>query len=119
VRKLAGFTLAVGVSTANLEQAKRAKADGADSVGLGPMFVSGTKPKPELAGLGYLRAFLADAEVGSMPHLAISGITPENVGELWAAGCRGVAVSSVVCGARDPRSVCEKLLAGAPAERTA
>jgi thiamine-phosphate pyrophosphorylase len=119
VRKLAGFTLAVGVSTANLEQAKRARADGADSVGLGPMFVSGTKPKPELAGLGYLRAFLADAEVGNMPHLAISGITPENVGELWAAGCRGVAVSSVVCGARDPKAVCEKLLAGAAAERTA
>ncbi len=110
VRRLAGFMLRVGVSTANIEQARRAKADGADSVGLGPMFASGTKPKPELAGVAYLRAFLADAEVGSMPHLAISGITPENFGELWAAGCRGVAVSSVVCGARDPRAVCEALV---------
>ena len=113
VRRLAGFTLRVGVSTANVEQAKRAKADGADSVGLGPMFVSGTKPKPELAGVAYLRAFLADADVGAMPHLAISGIKPENVGELWAAGCCGVAVSSMVCGAKDPRAVCEAILAGA------
>lgn len=113
VRRLAGFTLSVGVSTANLEQARRAKADGADSVGLGPMFPSGTKPKPVLAGLEYLRAFLAEEGLAGLPHLAISGITPENVGELWAAGCGGVAVSSVVCGAARPEEACRALLRGA------
>lgn len=110
VRKLAGFTLAVGVSTANLEQARRANADGADYVGLGPMFVSNTKPKPSLSGVEYLRAFLGDPELAKIPHLAISGITPGNLGELAKAGCRGVAVSSVVCGADDPRAVCEELV---------
>lgn len=113
VRRLAGFTLAVGVSTANLEQARRAKADGADSVGLGPMFASGTKPKPTLAGVEYLRAFLADPGLAGLPHLAISGITPENAGELWAAGCGGVAVSSVVCGAARPDEACGALLRAA------
>lgn len=110
VRRLAGFTLAVGVSTSNLEQARRARADGADSVGLGPMFASGTKPKPTLAGVEYLRAFLADPALAGLPHLAISGISPDNVGELWAAGCGGVAVSSVVCGAPRPDEACRALL---------
>lgn len=109
VRKLAGFTVAVGVSTANLDHARRAASDGADYVGLGPMFVSSTKPKPSLSGVDYLRAFLADPAVSRLPHLAISGISPANAGDLAAAGCRGIAVSSVVCGAADPRRVCEDL----------
>lgn len=105
----AGRSLAIGVSTANLEQARAARAAGADYVGLGPMFASTTKPKDHLAGPAYLEAFLADA-VGTMPHLAISGITPENAPNLIAKGVRGVAVSSCVCGASDPGAVVERLL---------
>jgi thiamine-phosphate pyrophosphorylase len=106
----------IGVSTANLEQARRALDQGADYVGLGPVFPSATKPKEHLAGVGYLRAFLQlDAQRADdappTPHLAISGITPRNVGELVAAGCRGVAVSSCVCSAPDPGQACRELLA--------
>ena len=68
-----------------------------------------TKDKPRVMGEQYLRAYLRDERVRSMPHLAIGGITPENVAELARAGCRGVAVSSVVCGADKPRDVCEAL----------
>lgn len=102
VRKLAGRQLIVGVSTSRIDQAKRAMRDGADYCGVGPVFPSATKPKPELAGLDYLRAYL---NWGRLPHLAISGITPDNVEALIDAGCRGVAVSSCVCGARDPANV--------------
>ncbi|MCC7388836.1 MAG: thiamine phosphate synthase [Phycisphaerales bacterium] len=110
VRRVAGNALLVGVSTANLDQARAAARDGADYCGLGPMFASSTKPKASLAGVGYMRAYLADPACARLPHLAISGIGPENVGELAAAGCRGVAVSSVVCGAGEPGAVCAVLV---------
>ncbi len=100
VRKLAGRQLLVGVSTANVDDAKRAKDAGADYVGLGPMFPTTTKKKDHIVGPAYLKAFLASFP--DFPHLAIAGITPENAPILAQAGARGVAVSSAVCAAKDP-----------------
>jgi thiamine-phosphate pyrophosphorylase len=105
-RAIVGAGAIVGVSTANLDQARAARRAGADYVGLGPMFPSTTKPKDSLSGMEYLRAFLGDADAGGLPHLAISGITPERAGELARAGCRGIAVSSGVCSAADPGAAC-------------
>jgi thiamine-phosphate pyrophosphorylase len=106
VREIAGAGLIVGVSTSRVEEARAAVRDGADYLGLGPMFATTTKHKPELRGPGYVREVMADPMLAGVPHLAIGGITPGNVVELAAAGCRGVAVSSAVCGAEDPRAVC-------------
>jgi thiamine monophosphate synthase len=44
-----------------------------------------------------------------MPHLAIGGVTPDNIGLLIDEGVRGVAVSSAVCGAEDPGAVVRTL----------
>jgi thiamine-phosphate pyrophosphorylase len=64
-----------------------------------------------LAGPAYLRAYVG--ELGArLPHLAIGGVTPENVRELAAAGCRGVAVSGAVCAAQRPAEVCRALREG-------
>jgi thiamine-phosphate pyrophosphorylase len=115
VRRLAGMTLLVGVSTTNMEQARAAAADGADYCGVGPMFATTTKEKPQLAGPAYLREYLAEARTARLPHLAIGGIGPRNVAELVAAGARGVAVSSAVCGAKDPAGVCREILSFIPA----
>lgn len=109
IRRLAGDRLLVGVSTSNLEQARAAAAEGADLCGVGPMFPTTTKHKPTLAGPEYLRAYVEHVR---LPHLAIGGITPENVGKLAAAGCRGVAVSSAVCAAQRPAEVCRALVEG-------
>jgi thiamine-phosphate pyrophosphorylase len=106
VRRLAGFGLIIGVSTENMEQALRAVREGADYCGVGPMFATQTKMKPRLAGPAYLREYLSEC---TTPHLAIGGIGPANITELVQAGCRGVAVSSCVCAAEDPRGVCEAL----------
>lgn len=119
VRRVAGMALLVGVSTTNMEQALRAARDGADVCGVGPMFATSTKHKPVIAGAAYLRQYLAEAATARVPHLAIGGITPENVGELAAVGCRGVAVSSAVCGAPDPAGVCREILRRLPALGTA
>lgn len=108
VRELAGSRLIVGVSTGNLIHAERAIADGADLCGVGPMFHTSTKHKPVIAGPEYLREYI---ERCPLPHLAIGGVTPENVLQLKAVGCRGIAVSSCVCDSREPEAVCADLLA--------
>jgi len=45
-----------------------------------------------------------------LPHLAIGGIAPANIGELVAVGVKGVAVSSCVCGADEPGEICRGLV---------
>lgn len=109
VRRLAGFSLLVGVSTSTMSEARLAVAAGADVCGVGPMFPTTTKQKPVLAGPGYLREYLEEAVTAAVPHLAIGGIGLGNIEELAAAGCRGIAVSSCVCSAPDPAEVCRVL----------
>jgi thiamine-phosphate pyrophosphorylase len=129
VRRLAGASLLVGVSTANVEQASAAVEAGADYCGVGPMFETTTKHKPVLAGPGYLRAYLETC--GRVPCLAIGGVNAQNATELRAAsGCDalapsaiggidanagvagtwGVAVSSAVCGSDDPEAACRAII---------
>jgi thiamine-phosphate pyrophosphorylase len=106
-RKLVGRQLIIGVSTSNLEQASRALADGADYCGVGPLFPTTTKHKPVIAGPAYLKEYLA---WNQLPHLAIGGIDTENLGDLTSVGVKGVAVSSAVCGAADPRASVEAMI---------
>ena len=89
----------LGVSTHSVEQARRARADGADYVAVGAMFPTRTKPDFELVGPALVRALRPEIQV---PLVGIGGITPDNVGEVIRAGADGVAVISAVCGVRDP-----------------
>ncbi len=109
VRRLAGSRLIIGVSCSTPAQASQAAREGADYLGLGPMFESSTKPKPALAGTELIRGVLADPVAAALPHLAISGITPSRMPQLVRAGVRGVAVSSAVCSAESPREAVEAL----------
>ena len=113
-REIMGAGAIVGVSTTDLDQARRAVREGASVCGIGPMFASTTKAKSAIAGRGAgpnaVRAYLDDPETAAVPHLAIGGITPGNAGEVAAAGARGIAVSAAVCGADDPRGVCARLV---------
>lgn len=111
VRGLAGARLLVGVSTHDMGEAQRAVREGADVCGVGAMFGTSTKPRAA-SGAAYLREYLAEGLTARVPHLAIGGITAENVGLLAEAGCRGVAVSAAVCGAADPAGACAAILKG-------
>lgn len=119
VRKIAGERLLVGVSCSTLEMARRAVREGADYLGLGPMFVSGTKPKDALRGPGLVAAVVGDGVAGSVGHLAISGIDPSNVGALVASGCTGIAVCGAVCGAEDPEVATRELVGAMSVARPA
>jgi len=109
-RRIVGEQSLIGVSTHSMDEALAAAAGGADYLGVGAMFATTTKTR-ETSGVEYLRALLANERAGGLPHLAIGGIAPGNVRDLVGAGCRGVAVSSVVCGSREPGLVCAELLA--------
>jgi thiamine-phosphate pyrophosphorylase len=119
-RRIVGFDLLVGVSTANMEQARQARRDGADTAGVGPMFASTTKAKPALSGPDYLHEYL-HADPPLPPCLAISGVTPDTVPALLEAADGhpfGVAVSSYICAAQDPaqatRNILDALTRSAP-----
>jgi len=114
VRKQFGRQLIVGVSTSNLDEAKRARDDGADYCGVGPMFPTTTKHKPVLAGPDYLQTFVDWAGPDGPSHLAIGGIHAGNLTELRHAGARGIAVSSAICAADDPAAATRALSEGLP-----
>ncbi len=108
VRRILGPRGLVGVSTHSLEQAEAAVLDGADYIGVGPTFPSGTKQFAELKGPELLRAVSAEIR---LPAFAIGGITPENLDQVLAAGFKRIAVSGAVTGAADPGAAAKELMA--------
>ena len=106
VRKLVGRSMIVGVSTHELGQAERAMLDGADYIGVGPLFRSETKTRDFVAGPDYARRVVEHIR---LPAVAIAGITEQNVDQVLATGIKAVAVSAAVCAADDPRAATERL----------
>ncbi|MEO8705444.1 MAG: thiamine phosphate synthase [Kofleriaceae bacterium] len=93
-RRLAGSRLAIGVSTHDLDQVHAACAAGADYLGFGPVFATTTKLNPDpVQGLEALRAAAASANV---PVVAIGGITPGFVRDIYAAGASAICAISAV-----------------------
>lgn len=105
-RQVLGGTALIGVSTHTPEQARQAVFDGADYLGVGPVFPSATKEFTEFAGLEFVRHV---ADHICIPWFAIGGVNADNLFEVSAAGGTRVAVSSAVCQAPHPRGVIEDL----------
>lgn len=106
VRKIIGRNRIVGVSTHRIDQARQAVLDGADYLGVGPVFRSSTKTRDILPGPAYAKQV---AESIKIPAVAIAGITEGNVDEVLATGLRAVAVTAAVIGCDDPRTAAERL----------
>ncbi len=99
-RKIVGSRKIVGVSTHQLAQAKLAVLDGADYIGVGPIFRSSTKPRDwaEIPGL----KFAADvAGHINIPAMAIAGIATDNVRSVLNTGLKAVAVTAAITGCED------------------
>jgi thiamine-phosphate pyrophosphorylase len=88
----------VGLSTHSLEQALTAERDGADYIGVGPVFPTATKPGVKPVGVELVREVATRVKT---PFFAIGGITLDNVGEVLEAGATRVAVVSAILKAPD------------------
>jgi thiamine-phosphate pyrophosphorylase len=98
-RALLGASKILGVSTHSLEQALRAAEQGADYLGIGPIFATATKATGyEPIGCDTIRQLRARIDI---PIVAIGGIRLSNVGEVIQSGATGVAVISEIVGVDD------------------
>ncbi len=93
-RALMGGGKLIGISTHNLIQVEEATEGGADYLGFGPIFETGTKRDHEpLVGIDGLRSVRART---TLPIFAIGGLTVESAGLAKQAGADGVAVASAI-----------------------
>lgn len=98
VRKALGNDVILGVSAQTVEQAKKAEAHGADYLGVGAVFPTGSKDDAEDVSYETLKAI---CEAVSIPVIAIGGITQDNVKELAGSGIVGIAVISAIFAQKD------------------
>jgi thiamine-phosphate pyrophosphorylase len=98
-RQLLGPKRVLGVSTHSLAQAEAARRDGADYIGFGPMFATGTKETAYTPrGIEALRGVRGAVP---LPILAIGGINLDNVSLVIEVGATAPAVISAVVAAPD------------------
>lgn len=86
----------VGISTHHLEQARTAVADGADYIGVGPVYPTETKGYKEGVGTEYVSQVAQKLDI---PFVALGGITTGRAGDVARAGAPAVAVCSAVIAA--------------------
>lgn len=108
VRALVGEDMIIGVSTKNVEQALAAQKAGADYLGVGAMFHTGTKLDAEEVSREAAQEITAAVDI---PVVAIGGINKKNILELKGTGVDGVALVSAIFGAENIEEECKTLKA--------
>ena len=93
VREKLGPDKIIGVSAQTVEQAVRAQERGADYLGVGAVFPTGSKADAVEVSHETVRAI---TEAVDIPVIAIGGITKDNVSELSGTGICGIAVISAI-----------------------
>jgi thiamine-phosphate pyrophosphorylase len=106
-RRIVGEDMIIGVSVSTADEALEAEADGADYLGVGPLYATATKPDALPAtGLGVLRSIRRAVRI---PLVGIGGITDANAGAVISAGADGVAVVSAIVASPDPAAAARAL----------
>lgn len=106
-RALLGPHKIVGVSAHSRSEARRAREAGADYLGCGAAFATGTKADAKPIPRETIRAVTAEAGI---PVVAIGGVSRENILELKGLGLSGVAVVSGIFGQEDVERAARELL---------
>ncbi|WP_300360578.1 thiamine phosphate synthase [Fusobacterium sp.] len=98
-RKELGDNKIIGVSVSNIEEALKAQRDGADYLGIGAIFFTGSKKDINVPiGLENLKKIVDSI---SIPNVAIGGIHLDNISDVMKTGVNGVAVISEILGNED------------------
>lgn len=96
IRRIVGPDMLIGRSTHSPEQALAALAEGADYIGFGPLFPTGTKPGRPSIGLQDIAA--VQSAVGKLPMFCIGGINGNTLPQVIAAGAQRVVIVSWLLG---------------------
>lgn len=108
VRRLVGDDALLGLSVSYLEEAERAARDPAvDYLGVGAVYVTGTKPTAEYGGLDLLAAVRTRV---ALPIVAIGGIDAARARDVFVRGADLVAVVSAVFSPEQPEQVVRELI---------
>lgn len=106
VREILGDDKIIGVSAQTVEQALLAEKHGADYLGVGAVFKTGSKDDAEEVSHDELERI---CKAVSIPVIAIGGITHDNVKELAGRGIVGIAVISAIFGQKDIENATKEL----------
>lgn len=105
-RKLIGNNKIVGVSVANIEEAKEAVREGADYIGVGAIFSTTTKDDARDVDIDTLKEIKGIVHI---PVVAIGGINEKNISLLKPTKIDGIAVISDILGKVDIKGSAQKL----------
>ncbi|HNW25167.1 MAG TPA: thiamine phosphate synthase [Candidatus Gastranaerophilaceae bacterium] len=106
-RALIGEGMIIGVSTHAPEQALKAVEEGADYIGVGPVFETPTKQGRKAVGLDYVKWAAENIEI---PFFAIGGIDGANVDKVLGVGAKRIAVVRAIINAKSPQKSAEEFL---------
>lgn len=106
VRRLIGMEMLLGVSVSSSEEAGKAMEDGADYLGVGAMFPTGTKTDANAISMEELRRI---RRMTNLPIVVIGGINQENAGQFRPMGIDGLAVVSAIIGQPDIRKAAAQM----------
>ena len=106
-RKMLGSSVLLGLSTHSPCQALAGQALGADYLGFGPLYATGTKPDYQPIGPEKIREIAGKV---TLPVFCIGGLNPERVSEAAAQGARRVCVVSHLLLAKDPTAAAKEIL---------
>lgn len=114
-RQLLGQQRLIGRSTTNPDEMQRAIAEGADYIGVGPVYDTPTKPGKVATGFDYVQYAAKNATI---PWFAIGGIDPSNINDVLAAGAERVAIVRAIMQAEQPTLVTQYFLSQLTREQT-
>lgn len=98
VRKIIGEDKIIGVSAGNLKDAVKAERDGADYIGVGAMYATGTKKDAKPTSLETLKEIRKNVNI---PIVVIGGINKDRIKDFKGIGIDGVAVVSAIIAQKD------------------
>lgn len=99
VRSIVPDDFVVGCSTNTVDEARSAKQNGADYIGVGAMYPTASKGNTREAGIDRLREIRLST---TLPIAAIGGITTSNAADVVAAGADMISVIGALARATDP-----------------
>jgi len=106
-KKLLSKGKIIGGSAETVEQAVKAEKEGADYIGVGPMFYTTTKKIKQVKGVKLLKNTLKRVRI---PCFAIGGINLDNLSLILEAGCNKIVVGSAILNSKDIYGTCRRFL---------